>query len=145
MQTPQKITNDRRRTGGQLTDAQFREFILISFEEGDKRFLDLHKKIDTYFGNMSDAIGENTIVTRQAADLAAKAVTIAEKTQKDTEGLVKFYQFGEKTVDAVSTGTKRASRASRLLLPIIVMITVIGMVWHGEPLRWKDVLEAALK
>lgn len=119
-----------------------------SLEEGKRQFTEIKCDVAVLTGNVSTlaahietlttALAENTDMTKKTAELA-------QKTADDTAGLVRLAKFGEATADVVTTGTRGASKVSKLLTPILIVGAILTAIWHGEVLRWEDILEAIAK
>ena len=127
---------ERRHAPEKATPSQF-DFIAMSLKEGDKRFdriEDGMKKLTETVSTMAVQLAENTELTRKTA-------TLAESTARDTQPVVSIVQGVTKAGHAASEGTRRASRFSRVLLPILGVVGFIGMLWRGEPIHLKDLLE----
>jgi PBP1b-binding outer membrane lipoprotein LpoB len=131
----------RKNPRSTMSTDQFQEFTMQSLEEGKKQFSAIDSRLDTMAGHMetmSRAMVENTELTKQTAELA-------QKTANDTAGLVRLAKFSEATAEVVTTGTRGASKVSKLLIPILIVGAIITALWHGETLRWKDILEVIAK
>lgn len=135
----------RKNQRSHMTDDQFRDFTLDSLEEGRKQFEALDGRLDTltsHIKTMADALSENTVLTKKTAEQSQKTAELAQQTADDTAGLVRVAKFGEATADVVTTGTRGASKVSVVLIPILVVGSILGAIWHGQWPSWKIIMEA---
>lgn len=148
----------RKKSDIPMSDAQFREWTMASLEEGTKQFESIDTKVErltehisTLTGHVetfSAALVENTELTKKTAEQSQRTAELAQKTADDTADLVRISQFGKKvsrwgrfTAASIAFLTRAASKLSKLLIPIFIVYAIASALWHGEPIRWKDVLE----
>ena len=153
--TAPKPTERRKNTPPPLTDDQFREFTMTSLEEGKQQFAEIKSDVAALTGHVNTLTGHIETLTTALAEnteFTKKTAELSQKTADDTADLVRIAQFG-KTVSRwgrfsaafIACLTGWASKLSKLLIPIFIAAAIITLFWRGEPIHWKDVIEAVMK
>ena len=153
--TAPKPTERRKNTTPPLTDDQFREFTMTSLEEGKQQFAEIKSDVAALTGHVNTLTGHIETLTTALAEnteFTKKTAKLSQKTADDTADLVRIAQFG-KTVSRwgrfsaglIAWVAGLASTLSKLLIPIFIAAAIATLLWRGEPIHWKDVIEAVMK
>src|ERR1700693_455514 len=100
-----------------MTEAQWREFVVARFGDGDRRFASMEQGQKT----MNAKLEENTKITQKALDIseatdgkvdALIATSERVSTKRHTENIARFEALDKSIVGASSAAQKAASRAA---------------------------------
>jgi ABC-type multidrug transport system fused ATPase/permease subunit len=149
-------TQERRKnTPSKLTEDQFREYTMESLEEGRTQFKEIKSDVATLSGHVNTLTGHIETLTSALAEnteFTKKTAQLAEKTASDTADLVKIAQFGKRvsrwgrfSALFLACVTDWASKLSKLLIPIFLVVAILALWWQGKPINWKDILEVLMK
>jgi hypothetical protein len=138
----QEEKTNRRDDGYRMTDENFRRYTLDTFmsiqnslENGRIMMTNLDEKIDAHFKIQSMDISE-------IKDQVKINTDITKKTAEDTAGIVSMYNTGKKAANTVTTGTKKLSKFSKVMMPIFAFFAAIGMIFSGHWPTWAEIVKA---
>lgn len=115
---------ERRSPESQMSESQFREYVVTRLDDGNQRFFKLHSAIE----DLSKALGENTRLTMEQ--------------REDTADLVRILKFGSWGARLVKAGIEGTSKTIKVLWPIVAVIAAVLALYHDGKISWRDIWEA---
>jgi hypothetical protein len=149
------LQNHRKELTG--STEYFRQYVIDRIDSDERKrdelrdqLFSISDSIDGISSNvaaMSKALVENTEMTKRlAADLEANTFLteqtsiIAHKTAADTADLVGISNAVKYTSNAVTNGTRKASKFSKVMTPILVLGGIVMGLWNGG-IHWNDIMK----